>query len=102
MSKRNARASAMSGAWTVGALRSAIQSARGQRALSIVNPGIPHARALDIYEAALASMGDDERPSPTILDAYTGRQKPGKMALIITNILRDCGNPPTPTGRAEG
>ena len=102
MSKRSARASAMTGQWTVGALRAAIERARGARAMSVVNPAIPHGKTLDIYAAAIASLDDAERPAPTVTDPYTGRDRPSRMVLTMTNILRDCGNPPIPTPTQEG
>ncbi|MBK8246164.1 MAG: hypothetical protein IPK85_01975 [Gemmatimonadetes bacterium] len=102
MSKRSARASAMTGQWTVGMLRSAIERARGAHVMSVVNPTIPHGKALDIYMAALADLDDAERPVPMVPDVYTGRNRPSGMALTMINILQDCDNPPIPTPTQEG
>lgn len=49
-------------------------------------------KRFDIYAGALKDRSDDEVPKGMVLDVYSrsGRMKPSKDSLIITNILRDC------------
>lgn len=92
MNKQAARKKALEGKLSIGDLRQMIQAARGSDGISAVNAAIPKERALDIYEAAIATRDDAEVPTVLRPDIYSnlGRMKATRDALIITNILRDC------------
>jgi hypothetical protein len=93
MNKRDAKQKSCSGEITIGQLRAMIAKARGRGGMSRLNPAIPFERAADIYENALAGRLDNEKPVGMRPDPYSrvGALKPTRDALIISNILRDCG-----------
>lgn len=94
MNKRDAKKRAEAGTTSIGELRAMIAAARagGGIPMSRVNPAIPLARALDIYEAALTGRDAAEKPAGLKSDPYRPRRmKPTRDSLIVTNILRDCG-----------
>jgi hypothetical protein len=60
--------------------------------MSRVNPIIPMAKAIEVYEAAIAGRADDEVPAGLKEDVYRpGRWNMTGDALIMHNILRDTG-----------
>ena len=89
MNKRAAKARALEGTLSIGDLRTMIRetSAVGH---STVNPAITLEKALEIYLAAIKERKDSEVPKVWKLDVYSGREKPTRDVLLITNILRDC------------
>lgn len=89
MNKTKARAEAAENKRSIGDLRALIADTRAN-GFSAVNPAIPKAKVLEIYAAALEGRPDDEVPSGTRVDVYTGRTRPSRDALLIANILRDC------------
>ena len=95
MNKIAARKQAQSETFTIGALRDLIAAARRRPDRpSAVNGAISLARACDIYEHALEGRSATEIPKAWRPDVYSrraGAVKPTRDALIITNILRDCG-----------
>lgn len=90
ISKRDAKRLAETGALSVGALRGMIESARGRRSTSRVNPTIPYSHVLDIYAGALAGRDPSENMTGLKADPYTGRLKQSKDCRIALNILVDC------------
>jgi hypothetical protein len=60
--------------------------------MSSVNPSIPLAKTCEIFSAC-AQRPAEEVPKAWRVDVYSGRRKPSKDFLIVTNILRDCGPP---------
>lgn len=95
MNKTQAKKLAESGTITVGQLREYIAKARSVMTAgdaSHVNPGIPLGRALEVYEAALATRPADAVMPGLVRDPYSrsGRMRPHGDSLITRNILRDC------------
>lgn len=93
MNKRAARQKAMEGGISIGELREMIASARGRGGMSRVNPVFELERTLDIFDAAMRDRDAAEIPTTMRRDPYsrTGRLKPTRDVLLITNILRDAG-----------
>ena len=91
MGKRAAKLLAQSETLTIRDLRAMIERSRAAGGMSSVNPAIPLEKTCEIFSAALDGRQDEEIPKAWRRDVYTGRQKPSRDALIMVNILRDCG-----------
>lgn len=92
MNKTEAQKLSDKGGYTIADLRAIIASARGSREMSRVNGALTHARALDIYEAALNGRQDDEDIKAWTPDIHSrsGAMRRSRDNLLVKNILWDC------------
>ncbi len=95
MGKQAARKLVESETLSISDFRAMIASARGTGRMSTLNPQFTLDQTCDIFERALEGRDGAEVPKALRPDPYSpsGRLKPTRDALTMSNICRDCGPP---------